>query len=110
MRVTHGCVRMYPEDIEELFPIIPVHTMVQIVNQPIKLGWLDTTLFLEVHPLMDEDLEKNQNLMCMAYEMIFSEIENKDAILDIKAIKRALQEKSGMPVAITVFVADGFEF
>jgi hypothetical protein len=48
--------------------------------------------------------------MCMAYKIIFTEIENKDAILDIKAIKRALQEKSGMPVAITVFVADGFEF
>jgi L,D-transpeptidase ErfK/SrfK len=110
MRVTHGCVRMYPEDIEELFPIIPIHTMVQIVNQPIKLGWQDKTLFLEVHPLMDEDLEKNQNLKCIAYEMILEEIENKDAILDIKTIKRALQEKSGMPVPITVFVADGFEF
>ncbi len=108
--MTHGCVRMYPEDIEELFPIIPVHTMVQIVNQPIKLGWQDTTLFLEVHPLMDEDLGKKQNLMCMAFDMILTEIENKDAILDIKTIKRALQEKSGMPVAITVFVADGFEF
>ena len=103
MRVTHGCVRMYPEDIEELFPIIPVETMVQIVNQPIKLGWQDKTLFLEVHPLMDEDLEKNQNLMCMAYEMIFAEIENRDAILDIKTIKRALQEKSGIPVPITIF-------
>ena len=110
MRVTHGCVRMYPEDIEELFPIIPIDTMVQIVNQPIKIGWQDKTLFLEVHPLMDEDLENNQNLMCMAFDMILTEIENKDAILDIKTIKRALQEKSGMPVAITVFVADGFEF
>lgn len=109
MRVTHGCVRMYPEDIEELFPTIPVGTMVQIVNQPIKLGWLNKTLFMEVHPLMDEDRENN-NLTCMAYEMILTEIENKDAILDIPAIKKALQEQNGMPVAITVFVADGFEF
>jgi len=110
MRVTHGCVRMYPENIEELFPIIPVRTMVQIVNQPIKLGWQDNTLFLEVHPLMDEDQEENQNLLCMAYEMILTEIENKDAILDVKTIKQALEEKNGMPVPITVFVGDGFEF
>lgn len=110
MRVTHGCVRMYPEDIEELFPIIPIHTEVQIVNQPIKLGWQDATLFLEVHPLMDEDLEESHNLICMAYEMILTEIETRDAILDIKTIKRALQEKSGMPVAITKFVSEGFEF
>ncbi len=110
MRVTHGCVRMYPEDIEELFPIIPIHTMVQIVNQPIKLGWQDKTLFLEVHPLMDEDRAENQNLACMAYEMILTEIENEDAILDIKTIKQALKEQSGMPVPITIFVSDGFEF
>ena len=62
MRVTHGCVRMYPENIEELFPNVPVQTMVQLVNQPVKLGWQNKTLFLEVHPLMDEDLENNQDL------------------------------------------------
>ena len=110
MRVTHGCVRMYPENIEELFPIIPVRTVVQIVNQPIKLGWKNNTLFLEVHPLMEEDREKNQNLLCMAYEMIFTEIENRDAILDVKTIKKTLLEKNGIPVPITVFVGDGFEF
>ena len=98
------------KNIEEFFPIVPVHTMVQIVNQPVKLGWQSKTLYLEVHPQMDEDREQNQNLMCMAYEMIFAEIEGRDAILDIKTIKRALQEKSGMPVPITTFVADGFEF
>ncbi len=110
MRVTHGCVRMYPEDIEELFSIIPVQTMVQIVNQPIKLGWQNNTLFMEVHPLMDEDQEKNTNLICMAYEMILTEIENMDAILDVKTIKKALQEQNGMPVPITVFVSSGYEF
>ena len=111
MRVTHGCVRMYPEDIEHLFPIISVGTRVQIVNQPIKVGWQDKTLFLEVHPLMDEDREeKNQNLICIAYEMIFNAIEGKDAILDVKTIKQALQEKNGIPVPITHFVGDGFEF
>ena len=110
MRVTHGCVRMYPEDIEELFPRVPVQTMVQIVNQPIKLGWQNKTLFLEVHPVLDEDLEKKQDLQCTAYKMILDEIENKDAILDIKNIKKALQEKSGIPVPITFFIADGFKF
>ncbi len=84
--------------------------MVQIVNQPIKLGWQGKTLFLEVHPPLEEDQEKSQNLQCIAYEMILNEIENKDAILDIKTIKQALQEKSGMPVPITIFVSDGFEF
>lgn len=41
MRVTHGCLRMYPEDIETLFNVVPAGTLVQIINQPIKVGWLD---------------------------------------------------------------------
>jgi L,D-transpeptidase ErfK/SrfK len=110
MRVTHGCVRMYPEDIEELFPLIALNTPVELVNQPIKLGWRNHTLFLEVHPLMDEDLEKNQDLHAAAYAMILDAIEDKDAILNVKAIKKALREQSGMPVAITTFVSDGFTF
>ena len=110
MRVTHECVRMYPEDIEELFPIIPEQTMVQLVNQPVKLGWQNQTLFLEIHPLMDEDLKKNQDLHILVYEMIFEEIENKDAILDVKTIKQAIQEQNGIPVPITTFVSDGFNF
>ena len=80
------------------------------MNQPIKLGWQNKTLYLEVHPVLDEDLSKDQDAQCIAYGMIFDAIENKDAILDIKTIKKALEEKSGMPVPITVFVADGFEF
>ena len=108
MRVTHGCVRMYPEDIEKLFPIVPIHTTVRIVNQPIKLGWKGKTLYLEVHPQIDEDLLGNEDITCMAYKMILTEIEDRDAILDIKTIRRALLEKNGMPVPITI-VVDAFE-
>lgn len=54
MRVTHGCIRMFPEDIEWLFPKVPVNTPVRIVNQPFKLGWSGDDLYLEVHPPLEE--------------------------------------------------------
>jgi L,D-transpeptidase ErfK/SrfK len=41
MRVTHGCVRMYPEDIERLFGMVPVGTPVRLVDQPVKVGRLN---------------------------------------------------------------------
>jgi L,D-transpeptidase ErfK/SrfK len=44
MQITHGCVRMYPEDIEALYNSVPVGTPVYIVKQPIKVEWLDNTL------------------------------------------------------------------
>jgi L,D-transpeptidase ErfK/SrfK len=49
MEVSHGCIRMYPENIAELFPRVSVKTPVTIVDQPYKLGWLGDELYLEVH-------------------------------------------------------------
>jgi L,D-transpeptidase ErfK/SrfK len=53
LAVTHGCIRMYPEDIEALFPLVPVGTPVRIVNEPVKVAWLDGELLLEAHPPVD---------------------------------------------------------
>jgi len=53
MRVTHGCIRMFPEDIEFLFPNVDVNTPVRIINEPIKLGWFGNELVMEVHPVLE---------------------------------------------------------
>jgi len=53
MQVTHGCIRLFPEDIEWLFPRALVDTPVQIVNQPVKFGWIGDELYLEVHPPLE---------------------------------------------------------
>ena len=53
MAVTHGCIRMYPEDIEALFKIVPVGTKVWLVNDPVKVAYVDGELLLEVHPQID---------------------------------------------------------
>lgn len=49
-RDSHGCIRMYPEDIEKLFRIVGIGTPVTVVNQPSKAGWSGGMLYLEVHP------------------------------------------------------------
>jgi len=53
MRVTHGCVRMFPEDIEFLFGKIDLNTTVRIINEPIKMGWSGNDLVMEVHPVLE---------------------------------------------------------
>ncbi len=55
MRVSHGCVQLFPEDIESLFSQVPVGTRVQIVNEPRLLGWRAGNLYLEVHPALEDD-------------------------------------------------------
>jgi L,D-transpeptidase ErfK/SrfK len=54
MRVTHGCIRMYPEDIESLFGAVAVGTPVMIVNEPMKIGRQGDNILLEVHQPLEE--------------------------------------------------------
>ena len=70
LAVTHGCIRMYPEDIEALFEMVPVGTKVTIVNEPVKVAWVDGELLLEAHPPVDAqgqsyepDVEKFSELL-----------------------------------------------
>jgi L,D-transpeptidase ErfK/SrfK len=53
MQVTHGCIRMYPVDIDRLANSIPTQTPVHIVNQRYKAGWKDGVLYLEAHPPLE---------------------------------------------------------
>ncbi|MDX9708334.1 MAG: L,D-transpeptidase family protein [Trichloromonas sp.] len=48
-RVSHGCIRLYPQDIKELFYRVPVGTEVLIIDTPVKVGRKGEVLFLEVH-------------------------------------------------------------
>lgn len=60
MRVTHGCIRMFPEDIEALFNTVNVGLPVQIVNQPFKLGWGSEGLYIEAHLPLGEEREGDE--------------------------------------------------
>ncbi len=55
LAVTHGCIRLYPEDVEQLFPMIPVGTPVRLINEPVKVAWVDGELLLEAHPPVDAE-------------------------------------------------------
>lgn len=62
MRVTHGCIRLFPEDIETMYKMVPVGTPVRIVNQPHKLGWGPDGLYLEAHLTLEQVAEAEDGL------------------------------------------------
>jgi L,D-transpeptidase ErfK/SrfK len=74
MQITHGCVRMYPEDIEALYKSVPVGTPVYMVKQPIKVGWLDNILYIEAHP----DLEGEETTLDQKLEVALKLIQKAD--------------------------------
>lgn len=58
LRISAGCLRMLPEDIEELFNLVSVGTKVQVINEPIKWGFDEENFYVEVHgPIKDKNLE-----------------------------------------------------
>lgn len=101
MRVTHGCIRLLPEDIGLLFGLVGVGETVQIVNQPVKTGWFDGVLYLEVHPPLEEDAGAGQDLLRFTLEQVYGELEERPAVLDGRALRHAVEQRNGVPVAIS---------
>lgn len=98
MQVTHGCLRMLPEDIEWLFPQVPTGLPVTIVNQPVKVGWRDGRLYLEAHPaLEDRGPEEIGSLI----GRIRASAQAARVALDMQAMRRVLIERRGVPTPIS---------
>jgi L,D-transpeptidase ErfK/SrfK len=101
MRVSHGCIRMLPEDIASLYPQLPLGTPVRIVNHYVKAGWFGGDLYLEVHPPLEEDQVGREMLLETALAVIDEALFRRPAELDRFAVLRAVVEQSGLPVVIS---------
>jgi len=100
MQITHGCVRMYPEDVEQLYNSVSVGTPVYIVKQPIKVGWLDNVLYVEAHPdLEGEEMTQDQRY-AVALNLIQKANNQELPEFDQIRLNEALKKLDGDPVAI----------
>tara|TARA_B100001173_G_scaffold171982_1_gene148634 strand:+ start:792 stop:1700 length:909 start_codon:yes stop_codon:yes gene_type:complete len=109
MKVSHGCIRLYPEDIEILYDLVNEGTKVNIVNQSIKAGWKNNKLYIEVHVLPDyvtnkeeKEVIRNTDLYPQAYEVM-----QKAAGLDItkvdwEKVKSAVKLARGIPTEVMI--------
>lgn len=103
MQVTHGCMRLYPEDIEALFGMVPVNTPVTLVNQPFKTGWQGGRLWVEVHPALKEDVVEPPTLTELMRLVVEATRETLVPV-DWSAVQRAYAESRGIPVPVTAAV------
>jgi L,D-transpeptidase ErfK/SrfK len=91
---------MLPEDIEYLFPQLPVGTPVAIINQPVKAGWYGGKLYLEVHPPLEEHHDRGA-LVEQVMAALDDATERRPAELDNEAINRELDRQTGLPTVIS---------
>ena len=106
-RISSGCIRLYPEAIVELFDIIPAGTKVTVVNQPLKVAWIDDRLYLEANPSLAQSVAMEE--MGEVQEEKISDEEMQHIIekagefqdrLRWPAIRKALKARNGYPVEI----------
>lgn len=101
MQVTHGCMRLYPEDIERLFGMVPVNTPVLIVNQPYKWGWHDGELLIEVHPPLKEDAVEPPTLTDLT-KLIVDATRSQPLAIDWGSAERVWRAARGVPAAVSL--------
>ena len=100
MAITHGCIRMYPEDVAALFAAVPVGTKVWLINEPVKVAYVDGDLLLEVHPPVDgegQTVEPNLELLSKQLDRALG---NNTAAIHWDFAREALQAASGMPAVV----------
>jgi L,D-transpeptidase ErfK/SrfK len=106
-QISRGCIRLYPEDIADVFQVVDVGMKVTVVDQPVKLGWKDGRLYLEIHPSRAQlsALESEGKFQTESYDGLMASVEaaagehkNK---LNRSAVSRAERERLGVPVAVS---------
>lgn len=101
MRISHGCVRLYPEDIARLFPEVPVGTPVRIINQPYMAGWRDGQLYLEAHEPLAEDARRWGDSLAPMEAAVQSSAAGLPDAVDWDKARQVAREARGIPVPIS---------
>lgn len=94
--VTHGCIRMYPEDIERFFPIIEIGTPVQIVYEPVKIAVLENRILIEIHR---DIYGKISDIAAFARQKAIAK--GVWQRVDQQKFMTAVQDSKGIPVNVT---------
>jgi len=101
MRVSHGCVRLYPEDIARLFPEVPLGTRVRIINEPYLTGWRDGRLYLDAHkPLSEQAAQSGKKLVALEQALAVKAAYGK-VVIDWARARKVANEARGIPVPIS---------
>ena len=100
MAVTHGCLRMYPEDIAALFERVPVGTKVTLIDEPVKMTKIDGEVWLEVHPPIDDQGRAVAVSLDLFEARLDALLGESEVVVNWDIALEALRDARGIPVMI----------
>jgi L,D-transpeptidase ErfK/SrfK len=100
MAVTHGCIRMYPEDVAAIFPTVPVGTKVYLINVPLKVAFVDGNLLLEAHPPVDAQGQTIDPVLSKFEELLNEALGTTTTAVNWDIAIETLKKADGIPVLV----------
>jgi L,D-transpeptidase ErfK/SrfK len=100
-RTSHGCIRMYEEDVAQLFSMVPVGTPVRIIHEPYKAGWSNGQLYVEAHkPLADSAYSRDFSIGSLR-DMIAVQAGTAQSNINWNAVRDVYAQANGIPTKVT---------
>ena len=110
MRSSHGCMRLYPEDIAVFFDLIPIGTKVTVVNQPYLFGWRDGTLYFQAYAVMEDDSRDwSKNRAKLLARLLNPKVRQEISALNDDIDWQRVGDLAHSPRAVPVPVTGGFD-
>ncbi|MEN9526532.1 MAG: hypothetical protein RLY56_483 [Pseudomonadota bacterium] len=106
LRSSHGCIRMFPEDVEFLYDLVGSGTKVTVVNQPFVFGWHQGQLMLQAFDVLEDDPRNwktaRQKLLTRALAArLEKRLKAQGDSIDWTAVSRVSHEPRGVPLAVS---------
>jgi hypothetical protein len=93
---------MYPEDVAALFEAISVGTKVWLINEPVKIAYVDGKLLLEVHPPVDGEGQTAAVDVNTLSQKLRSALGPDTAAIHWDFARKALEAATGVPTVVGV--------
>lgn len=102
MQVTHGCIRMYPEDIAEFFKLVPLNTQVRMIDQPYKMGWRGDQLYIEIHTPLEGNEDPEAHSLTNVTRLLVSATQDRTVVIDWARAERTFALATGVPEPVVL--------
>ncbi|MCU7919446.1 MAG: L,D-transpeptidase family protein [Candidatus Thiodiazotropha sp. (ex Dulcina madagascariensis)] len=100
MRVSHGCIRLYPENVERFFEEVEVGVPVRIIDKPFKAGWLKGELYVQIHPPLIEYVEEKGHNYTELVDAVITRLGADERRPDWDQLQDFARQKTGIPMPL----------
>jgi L,D-transpeptidase ErfK/SrfK len=106
LRSSHGCIRMYPEDVEMIYEYVQTGEKVTVVNQPFVFGWHDGQLYMQAFDVLEDDPRnwKNAQKRLLSRSLasrIQKELKARNETVNWELISKFTHDPRGIPVSVS---------